>query len=430
MDTYNLIAIVTTLTALLAFINARFLRLPAAIGIMMLALLLSLALMVLSTLGLPLEGRAEQLLGAVEFDRTLMHGMLSYLLFAGALHVNIADLWTQRFVIVVLATLGVALSTLLVGLGSFVLFGWLGIGLPLLVCLTFGALISPTDPIAVLGILKKVGAPKSLETKITGESLFNDGVGVVIFIVLSQIAFDQSEPDAGRIALLFLEEAGGGLLFGAALGAVGYGLLRQVDNYAVEVLITLAMVTGGYALAMHWHLSGPLAVVIAGLVIGNRGRQSAMSDTTRANLDTFWELIDEALNAILFMLIGLELIVVSFDFTYMVAGLIAIPLVLAIRFVCVSVPVILLRARQEFTPGVIRILTWGGLRGGISIALVLSLSAGPARDQLLTVTFLVVVFSILVQGLTVGKLITRSVGAAGAPIEAAGAAPEKVDPNA
>ena len=413
MDTYNLIAIVTTLTALLAFLNARFLKLPAAIGIMMLALVLSLALMLLSTLGVPLERGAEQLLGAVDFDRTLMHGMLSYLLFAGALHVNVADLRAQRVVIIVLATVGVALSTLLVGLGAFGLFAWLGIGLPFLVCLTFGALISPTDPIAVLGILRKVGAPRSLETKITGESLFNDGVGVVIFLVLSQIAFDRAEPDAGKIALLFVEEAGGGLVFGAALGAVGYGLLRQVDNYAVEVLITLAMVTGGYALAMHWHLSGPLAVVVAGLMIGNRGRRTAMSDTTRQNLDTFWELIDEALNAILFMLIGLELIVITFDFSYTLAGLIAIPLVLAIRFVCVSLPVVLMRARREFTPGVIRILTWGGLRGGISIALVLSLPAGGERDQLLTVTFLVVVFSILVQGLTVGRLITRSVVAPG-----------------
>jgi CPA1 family monovalent cation:H+ antiporter len=412
MDIYNLIAIVTTLTALLAFLNTRFLKLPAAIGVMILALLLSLALMLLSTLGVPLERQAEQLLDTVDFDRTLMHGMLSYLLFAGALHVNIADLRAQRVVIIVLATVGVALSTLLVGLGTFGLFTWLDIGLPLLVCLTFGALISPTDPIAVLGILKKVGAPKSLETKITGESLFNDGVGVVIFIVLSQIAFDKAEPEAGKIALLFLGEAGGGLFFGAALGALGYGMLRQVDNYAVEVLITLAMVTGGYALAMHWHLSGPLAVVVAGLMIGNRGRSTAMSDTTRQNLDTFWELIDESLNAVLFMLIGLELIVITFDSSYTLAGLIAIPLVLAIRFVCVSLPIVLMRARRDFTPGVIRIMTWGGLRGGISIALVLSLPTGAERDQLLTVTFLVVVFSILVQGLTVGKLITRSVAEA------------------
>ncbi|MEM9305035.1 MAG: sodium:proton antiporter, partial [Pseudomonadota bacterium] len=267
--------------------------------------------------------------------------------------------------------------------------------------------------IAVLGILKKVGAPKSLETKITGESLFNDGVGVVIFLVLSQIAFDQADPDAGKIAFLFLEEAGGGLLFGLALGAVGYWLLRQVDNYAVEVLITLAMVTGGYALAMTLHLSGPLAVVVAGLMIGNRGRRDAMSDATRANLDTFWELVDEALNAILFMLIGLELIVITFELSYVIAGLIAIPMVLAIRFLCVAVPVTIMRARQEFTPGVIKILTWGGLRGGISIALVLSLPTGPERDQLLTVTFLVVVFSILVQGLTVGRLIKASVPEAG-----------------
>ncbi|MCL4168842.1 UNVERIFIED_CONTAM: hypothetical protein GTU68_016530 [Idotea baltica] len=301
-------------------------------------------------------------------------------------------------------------STFLVGFASYYIFGWLGLDIPFIYCLLFGSLISPTDPIAVLGILKTVGAPKSLETKIAGESLFNDGVAVVVFLVLLGIAGvgghgEHQEVSAASIATLFAQEAIGGAIFGFVIGYIAYRMLSSIDNYQVEILITLGLVFGGHALAIALHLSGPIAVVIAGLLIGNKGRKFAMSDKTREHLDNFWELIDEILNAVLFVLIGLEVLVLTFDTTAVIAGLIMIPVVLAIRFFSVGVPVSIMRARKTFTPKIVRILTWGGLRGGISIALVLTLPAGEYREVLLMITYVIVVFSILVQGMTIGKLV-------------------------
>jgi CPA1 family monovalent cation:H+ antiporter len=287
----------------------------------------------------------------------------------------------------------------------------LGISLPLIHCLLFGALISPTDPIAVLGILKTAHAPKSLETKIAGESLFNDGVAVVVFLVLFGIAVSGHEISAAHIGLLFLEEAIGGVLFGLVIGGITFYMLKGIDNYSVEVLLTLALVMGGYTLATLIHVSGPIAIVVAGLMIGNHGRSFAMSEQTRGHLDTFWELVDEILNAVLFVLIGLELLLISFTGKHLFAALLIIPIVLLARLASVALPIGVLRLKRQFSPGVIKVLTWGGLRGGISVALALSLPAGPERNLILTVTYLVVVFSIIVQGLSIGQLV-KSVTAA------------------
>ena len=406
MSILNLAAILITVSALFSFINHRFIKLPTTIGLMLISLVFSLMLLVAGKLGLgELEMQARTLLSAIDFNETLMHGMLSFLLFAGALHINLDDLAKQKWVISSLATFGILFSTFLIGGLSYFLLDWLGVGLPLIYCLLFGSLISPTDPIAVLGILKSANAPKTLETKIAGESLFNDGVAVVVFIVLLGIATSEHEIGVGHVALIFLEEAVGGVVFGFAIGWLTYRLLKQVDNYQVEVLLTLALVMGGYALASALHVSGPIAVVVAGLLIGNHGRTLAMSEHTREHLDTFWELIDEILNAVLFVLIGLEVLVLPFTSDVLLAGLALIPLILAARFVSVGLTINLLRFRREFTPGVIKILTWGGLRGGISVALALSLPAGEARDVILAITYVVVIFSIVVQGLTIGRLV-------------------------
>jgi CPA1 family monovalent cation:H+ antiporter len=287
---------------------------------------------------------------------------------------------------------------------SFYIFQLFAIDIPYIYCLVFGVLISPTDPIAVMGILKKVGAPKSIEVKITGESLFNDGVAVVLFIAVLGVATGQSAATFSGIGMLFIQEVIGGVVFGMALGYLGYWMLKSIDNYQVEMLITIAMVTGGYSLAQHWHLSGPIAIVIAGLMIGNQGRRLAMSDTTRERLDNFWELIDEVLNAVLFLLIGVEILLIHFLPSYIYSSLLIIPLVIVARFISVGLPVSILRLKNTYSPHTIKILTWGGLRGGISVALVLSLPAGPYREPLIAATYAVVLFSILVQGLTVGRV--------------------------
>lgn len=275
-------------------------------------------------------------------------------------------------------------------------------------CLLFGALISPTDPIAVLGILKKAGVPESLETKITGESLFNDGVAVVVFLIFLEIATGTHEITAALILGLFVKEALGGVIFGLLIGWIAYWMLKSIDNYQVEVLITLALVTGGFALADALHISGPIAIVVAGLLIGNHGRLLAMSDTVRDHLDTFWELVDEVLNAVLFVLLGLEVLVLTFTREYFIAGIALIPLLLMARFISVGWPVLILKRFRTFSPHVIKILTWGGLRGGISVALALSLPPGKYREAILSITYMIVTFSIIVQGLTIGRLVQKS----------------------
>ena len=405
MKLFNILAVLITLSAVFSYLNYRFIKLPTTIGVMVISLLGSLGIAVLGPLGFGLEEDGLRLLNSIDFDETLLHGMLSFLLFAGALHMDLGSLARQKWIIGTLATVGMIGSTFLIGFLTWFVLAWLEIGLPLIYCLLFGALISPTDPIAVLGILKKAEVPESLETKICGESLFNDGVAVVVFLVLLQIAVGGHDITAGTVALLFAKEALGGIVYGLLIGGIAYGMLKSVNNYQVEVLITLALVAGGYAMANTLHLSGPIAIVVAGLLIGNHGRLLAMSDRTREHLDTFWELVDEVLNVILFVLIGLEVLVLTWNRTYLIASVLLIPLLLLSRFVSVALPVVIMRRFRTFSPNVIKILTWGGLRGGISVAMALSLPPGRHRDIILTITYAVVVFSIIVQGLTVGKLV-------------------------
>jgi CPA1 family monovalent cation:H+ antiporter len=409
LDLFNILAILITLTAVFSYINHRYIGLPGPIGIMLIALCMSLFMNFMDSFGFPLKQHAEILLGSINFNKALLHGMLSFLLFAGALHININDLLERKWSISILATAGTLISTFLVGTLTWWGLGLFGLSMSYAYCLLFGALISPTDPIAVLSILKTSGAPKSLEMKIAGESLFNDGVGVVVFLIILEIATGTHELNAVHIWLLFAQEAVGGALFGLGTGYLAYLMLKTVDNYQVEVLITLALVAGGYALADALHLSGPIAIVVAGLLIGNQGRLLAMSEATRHQLDTFWELVDEILNAILFVLIGLEILMLSFTHQYLMLSLIIIPFVVISRFIAVGIPMTLLRPFRKFSPGAVRIMTWGGLRGGISIALALSIPPCPERHMILAVTYAVVVFSILVQGVTIKSLVKRIV---------------------
>jgi len=411
MTVFNDIAILLCLAALFSFLNYRFLKLPPTIALMLISLVLSIGIILLGKLGI--HTGLRHIVAGIDFNMTLMVGMLSFLLFAGALHVNLNDLMANKIEITIFATLGVVVSTVIVGTGFYFVFLLFGYTLSYLDCLLFGALISPTDPIAVLGILKKAGAPVDLEVKMSGEALFNDGIGVVVFIVLLDLASGAHDITAGHLIGLLVEEVAGGVSLGLVLGWIAFEALRRVDEYTVEILITLALVTGGYALALKLHMSGPIMVVIAGLMIGNHGRRLAMSDITREHLDLFWELVDEILNAVLFVLIGLEVLMVSLSFDYLLMGIIAIPIALSARLISISLPVLLLKPFRKFSPGTIRVLTWGGLRGGICVALALSLSDGPRRDVFLTMTYAVVAFSLLVQGLTVRLAVP---GPAGTPL--------------
>ena len=410
MDFFTVLTILIVLSALFGYINIRFLKLPITIGLMIISIAFSLAVLALGQVIPSLLEWESNLLRQIDFHRLLMEGMLSFLLFAGALHVDFGQLKAQRWPILLFATLGVVTSTFLIGILSYFLLQALGAGLPFIHCLLFGALISPTDPIAVLGILKKAGAPEKLEAKIVGESLFNDGIGVVVFITIYQIAqagaghFEMSE-----VGLLFLEEVGGGIVLGLGLGFLAFHLMRTIDDYETEVLITLALVMGGYLLASSLHFSGPLAMVIAGLMVGNeRFRTSSMSEVTETYVDKFWELMDVLFNAILFVIIGLEILVLPFETPYLIAGLLAIPLTLLARYISLAGPIALFSKRLEFVPKTGLIMTWGGLRGGISIALALSLAEHMSRTPLLTITYVIVIFSIIVQGLTVGELVKRT----------------------
>ncbi|TDJ07148.1 MAG: sodium:proton antiporter [Deltaproteobacteria bacterium] len=405
MELINIIAIIISISSAFSYINYRFIKLPTTIGVLIIAIICSLILIAISSLGyIQFENSAELVISNIDFDQTLMHGMLSFLLFAGALHVNIDDLAKQKWVIISLASIGLVFSTFLIGSFTWIIFNLLNVDLDYIYCLVFGALISPTDPIAVLGILKKAGIPKSLETKVVGESLFNDGIGIVVFLVLIEIAFSGHKFDLSSVLVLFLSETVGGAVFGFVIGWIVYKLLKTVDNYHVEILMTLALVMGGYTLAIYLHLSGPIAIVVAGLLIGNRGRILAMSDKTRDNLDTFWELIDEILNVILFVLIGLEILIISFSINYIYASLLIIPVILFSRFITVFIPVTILKYLRDFSPNAIKIMTWGALRGGISVALALSIPAGTEREIIVSITYIVVVFSIIVQGLTISRL--------------------------
>lgn len=402
---FQLVAVLTTLAALFAWANYRFIRLPMTIGVMVLALASSMVLVLAGRFGFVPVTTMVGFVGAIDFDETLLNGLLGALLFAGALRLDLDRLIAQRGVILALATVSVLLSTAIVGVGGWYVFAALGLDIPLSWLLIFGALIAPTDPIAVGAILRRVGVPAELETTISGESLFNDGVGVVLFILLIEFLGGGAISPA-TVATLVALEVIGGLVYGAALGWVVFRMLRAVDNYEVEILLTLALVTGGYALAHALHVSGPLAMVVAGVLIGGRGRRLAMSETTRARLDEFWELVDEFLNAVLFVLIGLEVVIVELSDRVVLAGVAAIPLVLLARLMSVTLPVWLLRSGRSLPRGAAVILTWGGLRGGISVALALSLPASPFRGQLISITYVIVCFSIIVQGLTVGPVVT------------------------
>lgn len=412
MDLFTIITILIVLSALFGYINIRFLKLPLTIGLMVVSIIFSLLVLIVGQYFPTVLEMEEDLVRQIDFPKVLMEGMLSFLLFAGALHVDFASLKAQRLPIILFATLGVITSTFLVAGMMYMLFQVLGMEVSFIHCLLFGALISPTDPIAVLGILKKAGVPKTLETKIVGESLFNDGIGVVVFISIFQLASAGSGHfSMGEIAFLFLEEVGGGLLLGFILGSAAYYLMRTIDNYEVEVMITLALVMGGYMLASALHFSGPLAMVVAGLMIGHeRFRTSSMSKQTESYVDKFWELLDVLLNAVLFVLIGLEIVILKFESTYLIAGLIGIGIVLAARFLALFFPVQLLRKRLGLLKGTSRIMAWGGLRGGISIALALSLSPEMNRDLIVSITYIIVVFSIVVQGLTIERLVRRLIG--------------------
>jgi CPA1 family monovalent cation:H+ antiporter len=405
MTHFQLAAIVISLTAALAYLNAKLLRLPSSVGLMAIALLGSLSLLALERFGVDVSDEVRDLVTELDFSDTLLHGMLGLLLFAGALHIDVASLGSDKLAVATLALGGTLLSTLLIGGAIALLLGIIGVPIAPIEALLFGALISPTDPIAVLGVLKSVDAPHQLETRIAGESLFNDGIGVVVFVTVAAMAGGH-EVRAGDIALLFLREALGGAAFGLATGYVAYRLVRSIDDYTVEVLITLALVVGGYAAAEAIHVSAPLAAIVAGLVIGTRGPY-AMSDNTRMYLDGFWKLVDEILNAVLFMMIGLTVLLLPFHRGMVTAALIAVPVVLAARWISVAIPVTALGRFRKSTPHSIKILTWGGLRGGLSIAMALSLPPSGGRDILLGMTYAVVACSILVQGMTFGPLLRR-----------------------
>ncbi|MBS0318933.1 MAG: sodium:proton antiporter [Proteobacteria bacterium] len=397
--------LLVSLAALFAWLNHRYVKLPGAIGMMLIALALSVGVLALGKLGIHYEYVAHRALSTVDFDQTVMTSMLGFLLFAGALHVDWADLASERWPVAFLAVVGVVISTLLVGFGLHYALGALDQPIPLIWCLVFGALISPTDPIAVLAIIRSVHAPASLEAKVAGESLFNDGVGIVVFIELLALAGGERIDSVSSVAIFFAREALGGAAFGAMVGYGVYRLLRSVDNYEVEVLLTVALVMGGFAAASALHVSAPIAIVVAGLIIGNAGRRFAMSDRTRERIDTFWELIDSILNAVLFVLIGLELLVLPLDRSHIVPALVAIPVVLVARFVSVGVPAWLPGLHRAFDRQAVTVLTWGGLRGGISVALALSLPAGDYRQTIIAMTYACVLFSIVVQGLTLGRVM-------------------------
>ena len=404
----DIIAIFLCITAVLAYLNRRYVGLPSAIGVMGIALGLSLLNMAFDALGFHALHTLEQsLVESIDFSELLMQGMLSLLLFAGALHVDLSQLRTYKWQVTSLAVVGTTLSTLFIGFGLWALLSLTELQLPLSYCLVFGALISPTDPIAVMGILKSAGAPHSVELVISGESLFNDGVSVVLFsLIVAMIASGEAPSIIGASHLLF-KEAGGGALLGACVGFITYRMLKSIDSYQEEVLITLAAVLGAYALATQLHVSGPLAMVVMGLIVGNQGRSHAMSEQTEKNLDMFWELIDEILNAVLFVLIGLEVVLIQFSTPLLTTGLLVILLTLLSRLLTVGVPIAVLGKRFRLPEGAWGVMTWGGLRGGISVALALSLPSGAARDIVVSLTYLVVVFSILIQGMSIGKLVKR-----------------------
>lgn len=408
MSIFVIITILVVLSAVFGYINVRFLKLPTTIGLMVVTIAFTLLVLLTSFFDDTLLNQEILLVSKIDFKAVLLDVMLSFLLFAGALHTNFQQLKVHRKPILTFATFSTLFSTILVGVFTYYLLSFMNMQVDFIYCLLFGALISPTDPIAVLGILKQVGAPKKIETKIVGESLFNDGVGVVVFLALYEIAGGGAEVSFLHILELFIVEVGGGIALGVLLGYLTYRLMKSINNYEIEVILTIAAVMGGTVLAQHLHISAPLAMVTAGLIVGNdRVRESVMSDTVELYVDKFWELVDILLNSILFVLIGMEILVLTFDQQYVFAGLLSIGLILLARYLSLFTPIKLYAKKLDFVPHTDLIMTWGGLRGGISIALALSLTDEMHRELFLVITYIVVVFSIVVQGLTVGKLIQK-----------------------
>ncbi len=409
MDTYFIATVLVFLSAIFGYVNVRLLKMPNTIGLMIMTIVFTLIVLLISYFDPTLLDIEKSIISSIDFKTVLLDEMLSFLLFAGALHTNFEQLKIQRWPILLFSTLGVLTSTFLVGIVMFFILQALSFDVNFIYCLLFGALISPTDPIAVLGILKQAGAPKKLETKIVGESLFNDGVGVVVFLTIYEIAKSGIEnTSVADVAQLFGQEVIGGIVLGGLLGWISYRLIKSIDDYDIEVIITLAAVMGGTVIAHKLHLSAPLAMVTAGLIVGNDTvRATSMSEVTEKYVDKFWELLDILLNAILFVLIGMEMLLLVFDGKYIIAGLIAVPIVLICRYISLFLPINIFKKKLDFVPKTNLIMTWGGLRGGISIALALGLSTEMHRELFLVITYIVVVFSIIVQGLTVGKLVNR-----------------------
>jgi len=409
MELYYSFSVLIVLASVFAYINLRFIKLPSTIGIMLMAIIVSIIIRFAGSSIFPdTTNRLFKLISELDFTEVLMGAMLNFLLFAGAIHVNFADLRKQRLPVLTFSTISVIISTFVIGGILYYVAPLFGVALPFLYCLLFGALISPTDPIAVLGILKKAKVSKALETKITGESLFNDGVAVVLFAVILQLTqTDDAHISIGSISWLLAKEALGGLLLGALLGYSASKAMKRIDDYIVSSLITLSVVMGGYLIAHTFHISGPLTMVAAGLLIGNYGKRVAMSPLTKDYLAKFWELIDEVLNAILFLFIGFELLLIPDFSTYWLISVVAIFIVLFARFVSIWIPSIIVPFKPKLSRGSLTMLVWGGLRGGVSIALVLSVTNGAYKELLLEMTYFVVVFSIVVQGLSVGKVSKR-----------------------
>jgi Na+:H+ antiporter len=405
MEIYNIIIIIVVLAAIFGYINHRFIKLPGVIGIMLISMIASLVVIGLGKLSTHIFSETIRSISAIDFNIVVLKVFLSFLLFAGAIHIDLKKLRRERISIIIFSTIGMLISTVIIAFLLFFALRLFHLGIDFLSCLLFGALISPTDPIAVIGILKKAGIPSSLEIKISGESLFNDGVAVVVFIVFYQLAqMGLKNISFSGISKLFVEEAIGGLLYGWLLGYAGFWALRSINNYVVEVMITLAIVMGGYALAGLLHVSGPLAMVVAGLITGNKSMDTGVSEITRDYINKFWEMMDELMNAILFMLIGFEMLIIPFNSVVIWLGCLTILIVLLARFISVSLPISILNYKRTFQKADIFILTWGGLRGGISVALALSIPKNMNGELLVSITYIVVLFSILVQGLTVGRL--------------------------
>ena len=408
MELYNVITIIIVLAAIFGYINHRFIKLPGTIGIMLISLIASLAVVGIGIIFPTFFEKTTNAIGFIDFQTLLLKVMLSFLLFAAAIHIDSKKLKSERISIITFSTIGVVISTFVIGTLLYYTISLFGLSVNYLYCLLFGALISPTDPIAVVGILRKAKIPESLETKISGESLFNDGVGVVLFIAFYQIAqIGIDNISVWEILWLFVKEGAGGILFGWLLGYLGYLALRSIDNYVVEVMITLAIVMGGYTLAEEMGISGPIAMVVAGLITGNKSMEEGMSDVTRDYLGKFWEMMDELMNAILFLLIGFEMLVIPFNLTLLFLGCLTIIIVLFGRWVSVSLPIMVLEYKNSFPKNTIPILTWGGLRGGISVALALSLPKYMYGEMFVSITYIVVLFSIVFQGLTIGKFAVR-----------------------